>query len=54
MSSSETATHQFIDPNITHAGVDMEGDLYLCLTHSYDVCLSKEDLLHLLKLIEES
>lgn len=54
MSNSETATHQFIDASVDEVYVEggvvtlyPRGDFAL-------IDLSKEDLLHLLKLIEET
>ena len=55
MSSSEIHTHQFTDDVIDGAERDVDGTVFLDLGWERQyVTLSKEDLLHLLKLIEET
>lgn len=55
MFSSETVTHQFIDPLLHDAAPNGDGNVFVELGRDMDyILLSKEDLLHLLKLIEET
>lgn len=54
MSNSETVTHRFTDCDVRTAVVDRDGHIDMRLYKTTHIYLSKEDLLHLLKLIEET